>query len=68
MTMNNKINEIQRQYMYPIQPVRLFENKNDKQAQKSSFDFINRMSQNGYNPFHPNVKSETMAKRLDILS
>ena len=68
MMINNKISEIQSLYTFAVQPVKLFENKNEKQAQKSSFDFINRMSQNGYNPFHPNVKSDTMAKRLDILS
>ena len=63
---DNKINEIQRQFMYTVQPVRLFETKNSNQAQKSSFDFINQMNQNGFNPFHPNVKSESMAKNLDL--
>ena len=65
---DSKINEIQRQFMYAIKPVKLFETKNQNQTSKSSFDFINQMNQNGYNPFHPNVKSETMAKRLDIMS
>lgn len=67
MMMNNRIDEIQRQFMYKVQPVKLFETKNNEQAQKSSFDFINQMNQSGFNPFHPNVKSEVRAKRLDIL-
>lgn len=66
--MMNRINEFHRPFLQAVQPVNFFETKNNKQAQQSSFDFINRMSQNGYNPFHPNVKSETMAKKLDILS
>ena len=65
---NNSIDEIHRQYMYAVQPVKLFESKNQNQTQKSSFDFISQMNKNGYNPFHPNVKSETTAKKLDIMS
>ena len=66
--MMNRINNYQKPFLQAISPVHLFENKNREQTQKSSFDFIDKMSQNGYNPFHPNVKSDTMAKRLDILS
>ncbi|MBP3820783.1 hypothetical protein J6G99_03965 [bacterium] len=64
--LDNRIDEIQKQYMYAIKPVQLFETKNSNHAQKSSFDFINQMNQNGFNPFHPNVKSNTMAKNLDL--
>ena len=65
--MNNSINAVQRQYMFAVNPVQLFETKNSPIAQKSSFDFINPKSQNGYNPFHPNVQSSTTANKLDIL-
>lgn len=54
--------------MFAVNPVQLFETKNSPIAQKSSFDFINPKSQNGYNPFHPNVQSSTTANKLDILS
>lgn len=66
--MNNSINAVQRQYMFAVEPVHLFETKNSQIAQKSSFDFINPKSQTSFNPFHPNVKSSTTANKLDILS
>ncbi len=68
--MMNRIDEIQRQYMYTVQPVQLFETNKSNNTPKSTFDFINQMYSNssGYNPFHPNVQNETTAKRLDILS
>ncbi len=67
---NNKIDEIQRQYMYAVQPVKLFEQNSAKQAQKSSFDFnfISQMNSKGFNPSHPNVQTETTARRLDFMS
>ena len=68
MMNNNSIDSIQSKYTFAVPPVQLFEPKNFQGAQKSSFDFINEMNSNGFNPFHPNVKSETMAKNLDILS
>ena len=40
--MFNAINEVKRQYMYTVQPVKLFETRNFQEAQKSSFDFINQ--------------------------
>ena len=69
MINNSSIDAIQRQYVPIIQPVKLFEPNNPKQAQKSSFDFLNLTSQNNpFSPEHPNVKSPTLARHLDILS
>jgi len=65
---NNSINAVQRQYMFAVNPVQLFETKNSHIAQKSSFGFINQKSQSTFNPFHPNVQNSTTANRLDILS
>lgn len=67
--MYNKINEIQRQYLYAIPPVKLFEPENNKQFQKSSFEFITQMNfaKSGYNPFHPNVQTNSTANLLDIM-
>ena len=68
MMMNNKIEQVGRQYAYAIQPVKLFETQSKNQAQKSSFDFINQMNlQTDYNPFHPNVKTKSVASRLDLM-
>ncbi len=65
---DNSINPVQRQYMFAVQPVQLFETKNSAAAQQSSFDFINQKSQNSFNPFHPNVQNSTTANKLDFLS
>ena len=68
MMMNNKIEQIGRQYAYAIQPVQLFETQNSKQTQKSSLDFFNQMNSNSdYNPFHPNVRTKSVASRLDLI-
>ena len=66
--MNNSINAVQRQYMFAVPPVQLFESKNPKVAQNNSFDFINQKSHNNFNPFHPNVQNMTTANKLDIIS
>lgn len=68
--MNNAINEIQRQYMYAVQPVKLFETKNTPQAQRNALDFsfINHMKSSGNNPFHPDVSNSEKGKMLDIIS
>ncbi len=68
MMNNNSIDSIQSKYTFAVPPVQFFEPKNSQSAQKSSFDFINQMNSNGFNPFHPNVQSQTLAKKLDILS
>ena len=65
--MNGKIDAIQQQYMYTVQPVKLFEDEKQNRTKQSSFDFINQMNKSDYNPLHPNVKSGTMAKNLDLL-
>lgn len=67
-TMFNAIDEVKRQYMYAVQPVKLFETKNFQEAQKDSFDFLNRMDKSGNNPFHPDVSFSEKGQRLDILS
>ena len=68
--MNNSINAVQRQYMFAVNPVQLFETKNSPAASKNSFDFmnINQKSSNSFNPFHPNVQNHSTANKLDILS
>jgi len=69
MINNSSIDAVQRQYIYTVQPVHLFEAKNSQKHQKSSFDFLNLTSQNNpFSPSHPNVKSPTLARHLDILS
>ncbi len=69
MMMNGKIEAIPQQYMYTVQPVKLFGEEKQTQTPKSSFDISNQMNlKSDYNPFHPNVKSPTMAKNLDILA
>ena len=64
--MFNKIDEVQRQYMYAIQPVKLFEDNRTKNTQKYSFDFISQMSKSANNPFHPDVSNSERGQRLDI--
>ena len=61
------IDQVQRQYTYAVQPVQLFETKKSDIAQKSSFDFINQMVQNGHNPFHPDVSNTKCGNKLDFL-
>ena len=64
--MFNKINEVQRQYMYAVQPVKLFEDNKQQNAPKSSFEFITQMSKSANNPFHPDVSNSEKGRRLDI--
>ncbi|MBR1460074.1 hypothetical protein IJ596_00365 [bacterium] len=81
--MNGKIDAIQQQYMYTVQPVKLFDDEKQKTKQ-SSFEvypntnfWVNKanidnniypqMNKSDYNPFHPNVKSGTVAKNLDLM-
>lgn len=65
--MLNKIEEIQRQYMYAVQPVKLFETQNNQAAQKNMFDFSNRINQSTNNPFHPDISNTNKGGKLDIL-
>ena len=68
MMMSGKIDAIQQQYMYTVQPVKLFGDEKQNQTRKSSFDIYSQMnSKSDYNPLHPKVKSPTMAKNLDIM-
>ena len=66
--MFNAIDEVKRQYTYAVQPVQLLgEQKNSKAAQTNSFDFINKISETGNNPFHPDVSNSEKGSRLDIM-
>jgi len=64
----NAIDEIKRQYLYTVQPVKLFEDNRSKAQNDISYDFISKAKQNGYNPFHPSVENSQRGSRLDILS
>ena len=69
MMMSGKIDAIQQQYMYTVQPVKLFGDEKRAQKTKSSFDIYSQMNpKSDFNPSHPNVKSPTMAKNLDLLA
>ena len=61
------IDEVQRQYMYTVQPVKLFETNKPKETQKFSFDFISQMNKNGNNPFHPDISNSEKGNKLDFL-
>lgn len=65
--MFSPIEQVQRQYTQAVQPVKLFETNNSQLAQKSSFDFINQMKQNGHNPFHPSVQNTEKGNKLDLM-
>ncbi len=65
--MNNKINEIKPQYIYAVQPVKLFETEDTKRANKQAFNFGNEQIQTNYNPFHPNVSNSEKGNRLDLM-
>ena len=65
--MLNKIEEVQRQYMYAVQPVKLFETQNNQAAQQSMFDLTNKINQSNHNPFHPDITNTGKGGRLDIL-
>lgn len=66
--MTNSIDEIQRQYMYKVQPVQMFETKNSQATQKSSFNFLNQTNNSQYNLSHPNMSNSTSGKKLDFMS
>ncbi|MBQ8459255.1 hypothetical protein IJ541_04035 [bacterium] len=65
--MFNAIDEVQRQYMYTVQPVKLFETNKSKDTQQYSFDFISQMNKNGNNPFHPDISNSEKGNKLDFL-
>lgn len=67
--MMNAIDEIKRQYMYTVQPVRLFEDERSKAGKPNSFEFISQINskESKFNPFHPNVLNEQTANKLDLL-
>lgn len=65
--MFNKIDEVQRQYTYAVQPVKFFETKNSQTAQENSFDFLNQMQKSGNNPFHPSVENTQRGQKLDLM-
>jgi hypothetical protein len=66
--MFNKIDEVQRQYTYAVQPVKLFETKNNNPfAQKNSFDFNKPTNSSEFNLFHPNVSNSKTGGKLDLM-
>lgn len=64
----NSINQIQRRYVYTVQPVKFFETENSKAAKDNAFSFISKINdkETKYNPFHPNILSEQLARNIDI--
>lgn len=65
--MNNMINEIKPQYIYAVQPVKLFETENSKQAQKNLLSLFNTSNGTDYNPFHPDVSNSEKGNKLDLM-
>lgn len=65
--MFNPIYEVKRQYMYTVQPVKLFETQNSQAAQKNSFEISNQTNKSSYNLLHPNVSNSSSGKKLDFL-
>ncbi len=66
--MFNSIEQIQRKYTTAVQPIKLFETKNNSVVQKSTFDFIEQLKKSGHNPFHPDISNSNNGRKLDILS
>lgn len=64
---NNAIEKVQRQYMYAVQPVKLFETGNNQAAQKTNFDFLKQTKTTGNNPFHPDISNTKKGNNLDIM-
>ncbi|MGN0031665.1 MAG: hypothetical protein ACI37Q_06905 [Candidatus Gastranaerophilaceae bacterium] len=66
--MNNAIEEIKRQYTPIVQPVRLFETRNNKQTpNKELSEFINTINNSSNNPFHPDISNSKKGRCLDIM-
>ena len=66
--MNNAIEEIKRQYTPIVQPVRLFETRNNKQnPHKELSEFINTINNSSNNPFHPDISNSEKGRCLDIM-
>ena len=67
--MFNAIDEIKRQYIYTVQPIKLFETTNSKATQKNLFETTNNQSskQNAYNLLHPNISNSNKGNKLDTL-
>ena len=66
--MFNTIDEIKRQYIYNVQPVKLFETQNNVAAQKNSLDYLNQTNKSStYNLFHPDVSNSEKGGHLDLI-
>lgn len=66
--MFNKINQVQRQYTYAVQPVKLFEADKNKHAQKNSFNpFSEQTNFTQYTLLHPNVSNSASGAKLDLM-
>jgi hypothetical protein len=66
--MFNRIDEVQRQYTYAVQPVKLFETqKNNPFAQKNSFGINSQTNSSEFNLLHPNVSNSQSGGKLDLM-
>lgn len=66
--MYNAINEVQRQYMYAVQPVKLFETRNKQADTKNPFAQLTEQTNfSQYNLNHPNVSNSSSGGKLDFL-
>lgn len=66
--MFNAIDEIKPQFMYTVQPVKLFETQNNNAANKNSLDFLNQTNNSStYNLFHPDISNSQKGKHLDLM-
>lgn len=65
----NTIDAIQRQNIFRVQPVNLFENRGQKEANKFDSGLFTAQENNIFNLNHPKVAgSETQARSLDLLA
>lgn len=66
--MFSAIDEIKRQYIYTVQPVKLFETNNSKATQTNLFETNSQLAnQNTYNLLHPNISNSNKGNKLDTL-
>lgn len=64
----NTIDAIQRQNIFRVQPVNLFENRGQQEGNKFDSGLFTAQDNNIFNLNHPKVSgSETQARNLDLL-
>lgn len=65
----NTIDAIQRQNIFKVQPVNLFENRGSKEANKFDSGLFTTPENNIFNLNHPKISgSDTQARSLDLLA